>query len=162
MFTLDKEKYKNTLLFLIARVGKGRLRGKKKLYKLLYFCDFDFFEKFGRPITGDIYRKIQMGPAPYYVEGIIHEMAKDSLLDVQTEDTGGGLKDTVVYQSNKKPDIEAFTAEELSMLERVVRLYGGKTGKQLEVLTHKEAPYLAVEEGEEIPYELSFYRGTDF
>jgi len=46
------------------------------------------------------------------------------------------------------------------MLKRIVEKYGDKTGSELEVLTHKEAPYLAVEEAEEIPFELAHYRGT--
>ena len=48
------------------------------------------------------------------------------------------------------------------MLDRVIRLYGNKSGRQLENLTHKEAPYLAVDEGEEMSLELAHYRGTDF
>ena len=52
------------------------------------------------------------------------------------------------------------TSEEIEMLDRVIRLYGNKNGGELEKLTHNEAPYLAVEEGEEIPLELAHYRGT--
>ena len=42
--TLDRNKYEQTILYLCSRLG-GEVKGKKKLAKLLYFADFDFFEK---------------------------------------------------------------------------------------------------------------------
>jgi len=46
------------------------------------------------------------------------------------------------------------------MLNRIVVKYGYLTGKQLEELSHAEAPYIGTELRKEIPYELAFYRGT--
>jgi len=34
--------------------------------------------------------------------------------------------------------------------------------QELENLTHMEAPFVGTEDKKEIPYELSFYRGTEF
>jgi len=53
-----------------------------------------------------------------------------------------------------------FSAEEKSMLDRVIRLYGGQSGKNLEILSHSEAPYNAVSLLQIIPYEYSLYRDT--
>jgi len=39
---------------------------------------------------------------------------------------------------------------------------GHLNGTQLEELSHAEAPYIGTELRSEIPYELAFYRGTDF
>lgn len=162
MFKLNETKYKNALLYLVKAVGKGKLKGKKKLYKLLYYLDFDFFEKFGRPFTGDIYHKIPLGPAPSYLDAIVSDMEKEGSLKIGFLKTGKGLRDTYTYKALGKPNIAVFSKDEREMLNRIVRLYGNKTGRQLEQLTHKEPPYLAVEEGEEIPYELAYYRGTNF
>ena len=40
--------------------------------------------------------------------------------------------------------------------------YGHLNRKQLEELSHAEAPYIGTELRKEIPYELAFYRGTEF
>ncbi len=48
------------------------------------------------------------------------------------------------------------------MLDRVVLKYGNLTGKQLEELSHAEAPYTAAQPYQEVPYEFTYYRGTDF
>lgn len=162
MFKLNENKYRNAVLYFTSKVGTGAVWGKKKLYKLFYYLDFDFFEKYEKPITGDIYHKLPMGPAPSYLEAFIEELKKEGSLEVSRRTIGIGYKDTIVYKALKSPDLSIFSKEELKMLERIVRQYGNKTGTELETLTHKEAPYLAVEDGEEIPYELANYRGTDF
>ena len=160
MFKLNEKKYKNAILYFANKIGKGSVRGKKKMYKLFYFLDFDFFEKYEKPITGAIYHKLQMGPAPSYFDVTANDLKKAGLLIINKRKTAPGYNDTVVYKALEKPDLSIFTKEEIKMLKRIVEKYGDKTGSELEVLTHKEAPYLAVEEAEEIPFELAHYRGT--
>ncbi|MBU1088306.1 SocA family protein [Patescibacteria group bacterium] len=162
MFKLNENKYKNVILYLTKKIGKGSVWGKKKMYKLLYFLDFDFFEKYEKPITGDIYHKLQMGPAPSYFDAMVAELKKDKLLKVSKGKSGQGYNDAYVYKALKNPDLSVFSDGELDMLKRIVKKYGNKNGTELEKLTHKEAPYLAVDEGEEIPLELAHYRGTKF
>lgn len=162
MFKLNEEKYKNVILYLSKNIGGGSVWGKKKMYKLLYFIDFDFFEKYEKPITGDVYHKLQMGPAPRYFDVLALELQKEGKLKISKGKTGNGYTDAFVYSALEKPKANAFTAKEKKMLDRIIKLYGEKTGRQLENLTHKEAPYLAVNEGEEMPLELAHYRGTQF
>lgn len=162
MFKLNENKYKNVILFLAKNSSNRSVWGKKKMYKLLYFLDFDFFEKYEKPITGDIYHKLQMGPAPSYFDVMVQDLLDGGLLSVSRGRSGSGYNDAYVYKALKDPDLGVFNKEELKMLERIIKKYGDKTGTELEVLTHKEAPYLAVEEGEEIPLELAHYRGTNF
>lgn len=162
MFKLNEEKYKNLILYLSKYIGQNGVYGKKKMYKLLYFVDFDFFEKYERPITGDIYHKLQMGPAPSYFDVIALELKKEGFLQINKQPSGNGYNDAFIYKALSNPDEKLFSKEEKNMIDRVIKLYGDKSGKELETLTHNEAPYLAVEEGEEMPLELSHYRGTVF
>lgn len=162
MLKLNENKYKNAILFLSKNTGKGSVWGKKKMYKLLYFLDFDFFEKYEKPITGDVYHRLPMGPAPTYFDAIVDELVKGGELKVGRGKSGPGYRDAYVYKALEGPDMSVFDEKEVKMLKRVIRKYGNKTGTQLEALTHKEAPYLAVGEGEEMPLELAHYRGTKF
>lgn len=159
-YKLNENKYKNVILYLTKHIGKGTIVGKKKLYKLLYFVDFDFFEKYDKPLTGDIYHKLLMGPAPSYLDAIVLDMKRDGSLEMLKQKTSPGYEDSYVYKALKKPDTSLLSSEEIEILNRVIKLYGDKNGGELEKLTHSEAPYLAVEEGEEIPLELAHYRGT--
>lgn len=162
MFKLDERKYRNAILYFASKISNGAVRGRKKMYKLFYYLDFDSFERFDRPITGDIYHKLQMGPAPSYFNAITADLEKEGLLSITKDGTGSGYNDTIVYKALVGPDVGVFSPDEIKILDRVIKAYGNKTGTELEKLTHKEAPYLAVDDGEEIPLELAHYRGTDF
>ena len=43
-----------------------------------------------------------------------------------------------------------------------MKKYSHLNGTALEILSHQEAPWLAKAHREEIPFELAFYRDTDF
>src|SRR3989344_4980659 len=159
--SLHRKKYLNAVLYLCRKL-KGEVRGKKKLAKLLYFADFDLYEKSQKSITGDIYRALPMGPFPSMLGQITAEMTKKNLLGMEQVAEREGYNATEVYKSLAEPDLSVFDKEEKKMLDRIVVKYGHLTGKQLEELSHAEAPYIGTELRKEIAYELAFYRGTDF
>ncbi len=138
------------------------MRGKKKLAKLLYYADFDSFEKNEKPITGDVYKALPMGPVPNSLYEITTEMSGNGLLKIHSIDGSNGYLPTEVYKCLAAPEISLFSDDEKKILDRVILKYGHLNGKQLEELTHAEAPYNATEPLHEIPYELAHYRATDF
>ena len=158
---LNQKKYRNAVLYLCRKLG-GEVRGKKKLAKLLYFADFDLYEKSQRSLTGDVYRAFPMGPLPSTLEQITKEMAKKKLLTVENIKERYDYNATEIYRCIVEPDVSVFDKEEKKMLDRIVVKYGHLNGKQLEELSHAEAPFIGTELRKEIPYELAFYRGTDF
>lgn len=159
--TLHTEKYKQAILYLCARLGK-EVRGKKKLAKLLYFVDFDFFEKTQKHFTGDKYKALPMGPFPISLNEITREMVEEKALKIESVQERDGYNATEVYTRLKEPKASVFSKEEKEMLDRVIERYGHLNGKQLEDLTHAEAPYSGTKPNDIIFYELAFYRGTDF
>lgn len=158
---LHTEKYKQAILYLCSKLGK-EVRGKKKLAKLLYFVDFDFFEKNQKYFTGDKYKALPMGPFPVSLSEITRKMAKEKTLKIESVREHNGYNATEIYICLKEPKASAFSKEEKEMLDRVIVKYGHLNGKQLEDLTHAEAPYSGTKPNEEIFYELAFYRGTNF
>ena len=158
---LNQKKYHNAVLYLCQKLG-GEVRGKKKLAKLLYFTDFDLYEKRQRSLTGDVYKAFPMGPLPSAFEQITAEMTKKKLLTVENIKERDDYNATEIYRCIVEPDTSVFDGEEKKMLDRIAIKYGQLNGKQLEELSHAEAPFIGTELKKEIPYELAFYRGTDF
>jgi len=157
-YTLDKNKYKEAFLYITNALGK--IEGMKKAYKLLYFLDFDYYEAYEKPFTGETYRSLQMGPVPVYFNGIIQELTKEKKIEVIKKKLAPSHDhDIVIYKPLKKTSF-LFSKQEKRMLDRIIRLYGNQTGKDLEKLSHSEAPYNAVDLYQVIPYEYSFYRDT--
>src|ERR1035437_3700878 len=142
--TLNQKKYQNAVLYLCQKLN-GEVRGKKKLAKLLYFVDFDFYEKNQKSITGDIYRALPMGPFPVSLDTMTDVMTKDKAISVKQVEEREGYNQTEVYHCISKPDVSVFEKGEIDMLDRIVVKYGHLNGKQLEELSHAEAPYIGTE-----------------
>jgi len=138
------------------------MRGKKKLAKLLYFADFDFYEKYEKAITDDIYKALPMGPFPSSLDEVTTAMVDEQQISIEHVAEREGYNPTEVYTCLVEPKDSALDDDEKKMLDRIVTKYGHLSGKQLQELSHAEAPYIATELKHEIPYELAFYRGTDF
>lgn len=155
---LNKDKYKAAFLYMLQVLGK--IEGKKKAGKLFYFLDFDYYEAYETSFTGETYVSYPMGPVPQYFEPIVKEMEEEGIIRVEYEKKSlTHQNETVIYSSLVSPDYP-FIREERHMLDRVVRKYGALTGKDLQDLSHAQAPFNAVDLNEVIPYEFSFYRDT--
>jgi len=160
---VNAKKYKNTILYFCEKLG-GKVEGKKKLAKLLYFADFDMFEykESMKTITGDFYIAEKMGPLPNSLNKTIEEMVKSNDLVKNVVKIGEGYADMEVFETKVKPDISVFSKDEKFILDRVIGHYGKLNGTQLEKLTHAEAPWNGVDLKDKIPFELAFYRETSF
>ena len=72
-FDLNREKAVNSLLFVVSNLEKADTH---KTYKILYFADQKHLAKYGRPIFGDSYKKMQYGPVPSFVKNVVDEEIK--------------------------------------------------------------------------------------
>lgn len=163
MAGINEAKYENTILYLISRMRDRKVHGRKKLAKLLYYVDFDRFEykESMESVTGDTYRHKRMGPLPDMMNSVIERMQDSGQLTrEEVQEYGDKYKPTEVYSSDRKPDLSVFDDDDRYILNRVAEKYGDANGTQLQDQTHAEAPWLSVENGEVIPYEMAFYRGT--
>src|SRR5712672_1692203 len=66
------------ILYFLERINNVHL-GRTKLMKLLYFVDFDHYEKYGESVTGAVYRKLPHGPYPKDEEKLIKKMQQKGL-----------------------------------------------------------------------------------
>ncbi len=155
-FVLNPPKYKSAIKFIIHELKK--VQGKKKMYKLMYFLDFDFYEAYNESFTGESYRKLAMGPAPVYFDDILKELEDD--IDIKhVKISPMHENDTCIYSLKKDFEFD-FSEKEAKMLKRIVTKYGSLNGKQLEDLSHAEAPWNAVSMFDLIPYDYALYRDT--
>lgn len=161
--TISEKKYTNAILFLCKELG-GSIVGKKKLYKLLYYIDFDNYEykESMHSITGDKYLAWEMGPVPCDRGKIIDEMEKKGLIAREEVPVSDGIRNATKYTALKEPDLKVFSSDEIFIMDHVAKKYGRLTGKQLETLTHSEAPYIGTKPNDIIDYGLAFYRETTF
>ncbi|MFA5937040.1 MAG: Panacea domain-containing protein [Candidatus Paceibacterota bacterium] len=156
MVKINEEKYKNVVLFFAKKVRNGTL-GKLKMMKLMYFLDFDFFEKYGKSITGDSYLRFENGPIPKNAEKILKGM-NGKEIKITNRKIADGYNDQQHIEALKDFDMNLFTKEELMMMEEVADKWEKFSGSEMKMATHGEAPWIATKPNEIIDYNLAYYR----
>lgn len=151
---MNKEKYRNAILFFARNTPN---LGKVKLNKLLYFLDFDHFEKYGKAITEDTYENNELGPVPVHAEAIVEEMESERLVEVVVEPIIDYVRYKLIPLVNYNPNI--FKPSEIEMLCEVASKWQHHTAREIIIASHGEAPWIATRKGEIIPYALAYYRG---
>jgi len=154
--TMDKEKLKHCILFFLERINNVHM-GRKKLMKLLYYVDFDHYETFGKPVTGAVYKKLEHGPVPVNVAGVIEDMIKKGELR-QVLVRRGPYEQHRLVTISAKFDPTKFSGDELETLQKVATDWENANGGEIEAQSHVEAPWQATPFGKVIDYELALYR----
>lgn len=156
MVKVNEKKYKNVILFFAGKIQNGTL-GKLKLMKLLYFLDFDFFEKYGKSITGDEYLRFENGPIPRMAEKILKQMSGQEI-KITRKKVADGYKDQQHIESLRSFDVGMFTGEELLMMEEIADKWEKFSGTEMKNASHGEAPWIATKPNDIIDYNLVYYR----
>jgi transcriptional regulator with XRE-family HTH domain len=154
--TLQVNKFKNVLLYILERCAGKPNVGETVLYKLLYFSDFNYYELYEEHLTGAKYRKLPFGPVPQKLDTIIGQMIeKGQLQRVKTEYHG---YPQTRYLPLEKADLTELKASEKEIIDRVIEQMSDWSATMISDYSHGDKPWKASKEGEEINYELAFYR----
>lgn len=154
--TLQISKFKNVLLYILERCAGKPNVGETVLYKLLYFSDFNYYELYEEHLTGAKYRKLPYGPVPQKLDTIIGQMIeKGQLQRVKTEYHG---YPQTRYLPLVKADLTELRASEKEIIDRVIDQMSDWSAAMLSNYSHGDKPWKASKDGEEINYELVFYR----
>lgn len=158
--SLQVSKFKNVLLYILERCAGKPNVGETMLYKLLYFSDFNYYELYEEHLTGAKYRKLPYGPVPQKLDSIVLQMIeKGQLQRVKTEYYG---YPQTRYLPLVKADLTELKASEKEVIDRVIQQLSDWSAAAISKYAHQDMPWLASKEGEELNYELAFYRVAPF
>jgi uncharacterized phage-associated protein len=157
---LQLKKFKNVLLYILERCAGKPNVGETVLYKLLYFLDFNYYELYEEHLTGANYRKLPYGPVPQKLDTILNQMIDNGLLQ-RVRTIYHGYPQTR-YLPLEKADLSELRASETDVIDRVIEQMSDWSASAISNYSHKDMPWMATKEGEEINYELVFYRDAPF
>ncbi len=151
------EKFKEVLLYVLSKVGGKPNVGETVLYKLLYFIDFDYYEKYEEQLIGATYIKNHYGPTPIEFKDVVDEMIKQGQI----------VKVTSKYFNHPQrkylpviePDLTKLKdARELQHIDEVLARLGDKNAMELSDYSHEDIPWVVAKENKPLDYEAVFYR----
>ncbi|WP_433846918.1 Panacea domain-containing protein [Acinetobacter proteolyticus] len=157
----DREKLLHAVAFFAENVDKC---GKIKLFKLLYFLDFEHYKLTGRSVTGMDYFAWQMGPVPVELYDEISSPQPDmaEMLSFKEIPVYHGKNTMLKVETKKDFDSSYFTKRELKIMHWLVDSYKKELADDMIEATHLEnLPWHQIynvenKKRELIPYELAF------
>ena len=151
------QKFKEVLLYILSKVGGKPNVGEAVVYKLLYFIDFDFYEKFEEQLVGATYIKNHYGPTPVEFKTIVDDMIKHGEV-VKVEGKYFNYPQRK-YLPIREPDLTKLKdARELRHIDEVIARLGDKNATELSEYSHEDTPWLVAKENQPLDYEAVFYR----
>lgn len=149
-------KFKQVLLYIISKVGSRPNIGQTALYKLLYFIDFDFYEKNQKYLIGATYIKNTHGPSPVSFAKISRELESEGLLvEVSSKYFNYDQKK---YLITSDPDVSFLTAVELKHIDDELERLSSKSAKELSEFSHIDTPWKVANDKQILNYRHVFYR----
>lgn len=154
------DKFKQVLLYVLERVGARPNVGMTVLYKLLYFIDFDYYEKHEEQLMGLTYFKNTYGPAPREFKLVIDELIAAG--EVEEVKSTFFKREQKKYLPRKTANLRILNGEELEMIDSVLDRYADRTATELSEMSHRDTPWKVAEDNEDLEYEHAFYRPDEF
>jgi len=153
------KKFKEVLLYILEKVGSKSNVGMTALYKLLYFVDFDYYEKFEEQLVGATYIKNHFGPTPVEFKKIVESMEQKG--ELETVKSKYFQHEQTKYLPHRESDISVLSAKEIKHIDEVLSRLSDKSATELSEYSHKDIPWITAEEGRPLSYESVFYRTRD-
>ena len=153
------EKFKEVLLYILERIGARPNVGEAVVCKLMYFIDFDYYEKFEEQLIGAKYIKNHFGPTPIRFKEITDKMiAKGEIEKIRSKHFQYEQKK---YLPRRSADLKILSAQEIQHIDEVLARLAWKNAAELSDYSHSDTPWRVHEMGAEISYETVFYRDDD-
>lgn len=154
------QKFKEVLIYILNKVGAKPHIGETVIYKLLYFIDFDYYEKYEEQLIGATYLKNKYGPTPLEFRKIVDQMmVKGEIIEVKNKYFEYPQRK---YLPLRKPDLGILKGNEIEVINDVLDRLSDMSARQISDYSHNDVPWLTTEEGKIIEYEAVFYRTSAY
>ena len=150
------KKFKEVLLYILQKVGAKPNVGLTVLYKLLYFIDFDYYEKYEKQLMGLTYIKNHHGPTPRELIKVIRKMKENRELE-EIKSKYFQLEQRK-YLPLREPNLDVLKPTELKTIDNVLNRLGEMNATQISEYVHGDIPFQVADERKNIEYEHALYR----
>lgn len=152
----QKTRPEELIIYILANFNNEHLT-ETKLNKLLYFCDFDYYEKYRAPITSATYTRNNYGPTVRGLKKILEKMIHKEMIKEVKETNYFGSPQTRYSIISDKINF-SFTEDEVQVIKDVNEKYRELKPTELSSISHFDAPFLSTRPGGVIDYKHVLFR----
>ncbi len=149
----DEDKLRELVLHIASQSEDDVHFGAVKLNKLLFYADFIAYRKFGRPITGAEYQKLDHGPCARPLKPLLQRMEAEKAVAEQVTDRWGyPQKRTIAL---REPILGKFSPEEIALVDSIIKTCRVRNARSMSDLSHNFVGWQLAKIGESIPYSVA-------
>lgn len=153
---LKQKKQIALLLYLLQHTAGNLNITEKEIPKLMYFCDFNYFEIYEEQLSGSSYFKMNNGVRIENFQQLISALIKNkSLTRIEIRKEQKKEKKLLAVSS---PNLKYLNAAELEITQQVIRSFQNWSAQKITEYLNEDIPHKATEIGNLIRYNLVFYR----
>lgn len=154
------EKFREVILYILEKIGARPNIGEAVIWKLLYFIDFDYYEKYEEQLIGARYKRNHHGPTPVISTQILEQMEKQG--DIVKVNTKYFQYEQKKYLPVRKADLSILSAQEKTLIDEEIERFKNYNAAQIREYSHRDVPWITTPSQAEIDYESVFYRTPEF
>jgi len=146
---------KELILHVAIASDKDERFGAVKLNKILFYADFLSYFRRGRSITNQEYFAIREGPAPRQMLPILKQMKAAREIEIIEVEMGlPRPKNRAI--ALRPPDYDLLEAEDVAIVDEIIKKFWDKTGTDLTKLSHDFAGWkIAMSQGTNVTIQYS-------
>ena len=156
----DLDTFKQILLYVLNKAGGKPNVGETVLHKLLYFIDFDYYEKYEENLMGATYIKNHHGPTSVELQAILKDMQENG--EIEAVNSRHFKYEQKKYLALKRPALDTLSARDIAHIDDVLARLSDKNAREMENYSHGDIPWQSAQDGQPLSYESVFYRDEKY
>jgi hypothetical protein len=150
----DQTRFENLVLYLAERSqGFDEGYGKVKLNKLLYRSDFEAYRLLGASITGEEYKRQELGPVSAHLPSLLKRFQRAGVLNVLGIPKGPYTRQVPVVEEGHASNPTMFSDEERTIIDRALEELRDHGAKAVSDWSHEvSVGWRVYKTGKVIPY----------
>lgn len=154
----NHNKFEAMVHYIVSKSDAGM--NKLLLSGILYFSDFNYYEKYEKPISGETYTRENMMIVPLHFSDTLNKFIEQNKIDENTNRVINYVNCT--YTSLIKPEYGVLSCDELQVIDDVIELLSNFQSCEIGRYVHGDIAWRLAEDGEALNYESVFYRDPEY
>jgi len=147
------------LLYILKKLESKQYLSKTVIYKMLYFIDFDYYEKYEEQLVGLTYIKNSYGPTPLEFDEMIQTMLQNGDLALKTDKYS---PNKYKYIPLRNPDLSNLKPDELEIIDKTIERLENMNISEINKYSYGDVPWIGTDFSKPIKYEAVFYRTPEY
>ena len=153
---LKQNKQIALLLYVLQQTAGNMNITEKDIPKLMYFCDFNYYEIYEEQLSGSSYFKMNNNVRIENFQQVISALIKNkNLIRIEIQQNQKKEKKLLALSSS---NLKCLNAAELEITQQVISSFQGWSAQKISEYLMDDIPLKVTETGNLISYNLAFYR----